>query len=60
MEMSFGLLFYPKKPKGYKQGDVPIYFRITVDGVERASQFIRSIPHSVHPLLFLKQSHHHF
>lgn len=35
METSFGLLFYPKKPKGYKSGNVPIYFRITVDGIER-------------------------
>jgi hypothetical protein len=35
METSFSLLFYPKKPKGYKLGNVPIYFRITVDGIER-------------------------
>ena len=33
MEQSFGLLFYLKKPKGYVQGEVPIYMRITVDGV---------------------------
>lgn len=31
MEKSFGLLFYLKKPKGYKSGDVPIYMRITVN-----------------------------
>lgn len=31
MEKSFGLLFYLKKPKGYKSGDVPIYLRVTVN-----------------------------
>lgn len=31
MEKSFGLLFYLKKPKGYKAGDVPIYVRVTVN-----------------------------
>jgi hypothetical protein len=30
---SFGLLFYLKKPKGYTQGDRPIYMRITIDGM---------------------------
>jgi hypothetical protein len=35
MKTSFALLFFLKKPKVYKGGDVPIYFRITVDGVER-------------------------
>lgn len=29
MEKSFGLLFYLKKPKGYKAGDLPIYVRVT-------------------------------
>lgn len=32
MEKSFGLLFYLKKPKGYKAGDVPVYMRITTNG----------------------------
>ncbi|HEY8897217.1 MAG TPA: phage integrase SAM-like domain and Arm DNA-binding domain-containing protein, partial [Niastella sp.] len=31
MEKSFGLLFYLKKPKGYKVGEVPIYVRVTVN-----------------------------
>lgn len=31
MEKSFGLLFYLKKSKGYKSGDVHIYMRITVN-----------------------------
>jgi hypothetical protein len=31
MEKSFGLLFYLKKPKGYKAGEVPIYVRVTVN-----------------------------
>ena len=33
MERSFGLLFYLKKPKGYENGEVPVYLRITVNGV---------------------------
>jgi hypothetical protein len=33
MERSFGLLFYLKKPKGYENGEVPAYLRITVNGV---------------------------
>lgn len=35
MKMSFALLLFLKKPKVYKGGNVPIYFRITIDGVER-------------------------
>lgn len=35
MEKSWGLLFYLKKPKLYTNGAVPVYFRITVDGIER-------------------------
>ena len=35
LEKSFGLLFYLKKPKNYKKGDIPIYLRITVDGVPK-------------------------
>jgi hypothetical protein len=30
---NFSLLFYLKMPKNYKQGAMPIYLRITVDGV---------------------------
>ena len=30
---NFSLLFYLKKPKNYTQGAMPIYLRITVDGV---------------------------
>ncbi len=33
LDKSFGLLLYVKKPKNYLKGDVPIYLRITVDGV---------------------------
>ncbi len=33
MEKSFGLLFYLKKPKGYNEGERPVYLRITVNGV---------------------------
>jgi site-specific recombinase XerD len=33
MEKSFGLLFYLKKPKNYHEGSMPIYLRITVDGI---------------------------
>src|SRR5690606_34764042 len=35
MEKSWGLLFYLKKPGYYVSGPVPIYMRITVDGIER-------------------------
>src|SRR5690242_9823329 len=33
LDKSFGLLFYLKKPKNYIKGLIPIYLRITVDGV---------------------------
>ncbi|WP_074489686.1 Arm DNA-binding domain-containing protein [Mucilaginibacter polytrichastri] len=29
------LLFYLKKPKYYEQGPIPVYLRITVDGLEK-------------------------
>lgn len=32
LDKSFGLLFYLKKKKNYKSGEIPIYVRITVDG----------------------------
>jgi hypothetical protein len=32
MKTNYSLLFYLKKPKGYKNGAVPVYMRITVDG----------------------------
>ena len=35
LEKSFSLLFYPKKPKGYKAGETPIYLRITVNGISK-------------------------
>src|SRR5579863_8744546 len=31
MEKSFGLLFFLRKPKGYSNGDIPVYMKITVD-----------------------------
>jgi site-specific recombinase XerD len=34
-EKSFGLLFYLKKPKNYEKGNLPIYLRITVDGIPK-------------------------
>lgn len=33
MEKSFGLLFYLKKPKNFKNGQRPVYLRITVNGI---------------------------
>lgn len=33
MEKSFGLLFYLKKPKNFKEGQRPVYIRITVNGI---------------------------
>jgi hypothetical protein len=35
LEKSFSILFYLKKPKGYEKGAMPIYVRITVDGVPK-------------------------
>ena len=35
IEKSFGLLFYLKKPKSYYEGRMPVYLRITVDGVPK-------------------------
>lgn len=35
LEKSFGLLFYLKKPRNYQKGNMPIYLRITVDGVSK-------------------------
>ncbi len=35
LEKSFSLLFYLKKPKNYQKGLMPIYLRITVDGIPR-------------------------
>jgi hypothetical protein len=33
MEKSFGLFFYLKKPKGYIEGDIHIYLRLTVNRI---------------------------
>lgn len=35
LEKSLGLMFFLKKPQDYVEGLVPIYFRITVDGVPK-------------------------
>ena len=35
LEKSFSLLFYLKKPKNYLKGIMPIYLRITVDGIPK-------------------------
>lgn len=35
LEKSFSLLFYLKKPKNYLKGAMPIYLRITVDGIPK-------------------------
>ena len=35
LEKSFGLLFFLKRPKNYDGGMMPVYLRITVDGVEK-------------------------
>ncbi len=33
MDQSFGLVFHLKKPKNYKKVEVPVYMKITVDGL---------------------------
>ncbi len=35
LEKSFSLLFYLKKTKNYRIGNMPIYLRITVDGIPK-------------------------
>ena len=42
LDKSFGLLFYLKKPKNYAKGVIPIYLRITVDGVPKELSIKRS------------------
>lgn len=42
LDKSFGLLFYLKKPKNYGKGPIPIYLRITVDGIAKELSTKRS------------------
>ncbi len=42
LDKSFGLLFYLKKPKNYEKGEVPIYMRITIDGIPKELSTKRS------------------
>ena len=35
MGTNYSLLFYLKKPKNYVKGPVPVYMRITVDGIPK-------------------------
>jgi len=35
LETTFSILFYLKKPKGYESGAMPVYMRITVNGVPK-------------------------
>ena len=40
---TFGLFFYLKKTRVNKKGEVPIYFRITVNGVRTALSLQKSV-----------------
>jgi hypothetical protein len=42
LDKSFGLLFYLKKHSGYQKGEIPIYLRITEDGVPKELSIKRS------------------
>jgi hypothetical protein len=42
LDKSFGLLFYLKKPKNHGKGPIPIYLRITVNGVAKEISTKRS------------------
>lgn len=42
LEESFGLLIYLKKPKNYSKGSLPVYLRITVDGIAKELSLNRS------------------
>jgi hypothetical protein len=35
MKLNYSLLFYLKKPKNYKSGNIPIYMRFTVYGIPK-------------------------
>lgn len=35
LEKSFSILFYLKKPKGYEKGAMPVYMRLTVNGIPK-------------------------
>lgn len=35
LEKTFSILFYLKKPRNYTNGAMPIYLRITVDGIPK-------------------------
>lgn len=41
-DKSFDLLFYLKKRSGYQKGEIPIYLRITVDGISKELSVKRS------------------
>ena len=43
MSTNYSLLFYLKKPKNYVSGPVPIYLRITVDGIPKEISISRSV-----------------
>ena len=43
MSTNYSLLFYLKKPKNYVSGPVPIYMRITVDGIPKEISIGRSV-----------------
>jgi Site-specific recombinase XerD len=43
MSTNYSLLFYLKKPKNYVSGPVPIYLRITVDGIPKEVSISRSV-----------------
>lgn len=45
LDKSFSLLFYLKKPKNYVTGAIPIYIRITVDGIRKEISTSRHCEH---------------
>jgi hypothetical protein len=42
LEKSFGLLTFLKRTNNYKGGEMPVYLRITVDGIEKEMSAKRS------------------
>ncbi len=42
LEKSFTILFYQKKPKNYGKGVLPIYLRLTVNGIPKELSMKRS------------------
>jgi hypothetical protein len=53
LEESFGLLFYFRKPKNYSKGPLPLYLRLTVDGIVKELSLNRSWEKSRYTIFYV-------